>query len=122
MLLQLKYFTISTNLILGEKMDNKLVERIKANPKYHELVSKRSSFAIKLAIFMLVVYYGFILTIAFNKEFFATKIGETMTVAFPIGFAIIVIAFITTLIYVVRANGEFENLTNDIKNDVKDIL
>ena len=58
MLLQLKYFTISTNLILGEKMDNKLVERIKANPKYHELVSKRSSFAIKLAIFMLVVYYG----------------------------------------------------------------
>ena len=45
-----------------------------------------------------------------------------MTVAFPIGFAIIVIAFLTTLVYVVRANGEFEDLTNDIKNDVKDIL
>ena len=103
-------------------MDNKLVERIKANPKYHELVSKRSSFAIKLAIFMLVVYYGFILTIAFNKELFAKKIGETMTVAFPIAFGIIVIAFLTTLVYVVRANGEFEDLTNDIKNDVKDIL
>lgn len=103
-------------------MDNKLVERIKANPKYHELVSKRSSFAVKLAIFVLVVYYGFVLVIAFDKEFFATKVGEVMTVAWPIAVAIIIIAFVTTLIYVVKANGEFEDLTNDIKNDVKDIL
>ena len=122
MFLQLKYFTISMNLILGEKMDNKLVERIKANPKYHELVSKRSSFAVKLAIFMLVIYYGFVLTIAFDKEFFATKVGEVMTVAWPIAATIIVISFITTLIYVVRANGEFEDLETSIKNDVKDIL
>ena len=57
-----------------------------------------------------------------NFNGIATKIGETMTVAFPIAFAIIVIAFLTTLVYVVRANGEFEDLTNDIKNDVKDIL
>ncbi len=103
-------------------MNKELVERIKNNPKYKELTSKRSSFAIKLAIFVLVVYYGFVLTIAFNKEFFATKIGETMTVAFPIGFGIIVIAFLTTLVYVVRANGEFEDLEMSIKNDVKDIL
>lgn len=124
MLLQLKYFNISVNLILGEKMDNKLVERIKANPKYHELISKRSSFAIKLAIFMLVVYYGFVLTIAFNKEFFATKLSAegVMTVAWPIAVAIIIIAFLTTLIYVVRANGEFEDLEMSIKNDVKDIM
>ncbi|MCT7563934.1 DUF485 domain-containing protein [Arcobacter lacus] len=105
-------------------MDNKLVERIKANPKYHELVSKRSSFAVKLAVFMLVIYYGFVLTIAFDKEFFATKVSadSVMTVAFPIATVIIIIAFISTLIYVVKANGEFESLTNDIKNDVKDIL
>jgi uncharacterized membrane protein (DUF485 family) len=122
MFLQLKYFTISMNLILGEKMDNKLVERIKANPKYAELVSKRSSFAVKLAIFMLVIYYGFVLVIAFDKEFFATKVGEVMTVAWPIAAAIILISFITTLIYVVRANGEFEDLETSIKNDVKDIL
>lgn len=105
-------------------MNKELVDRIKNNPKYQELVSKRSSFAIKLAIFVLVVYYGFVLTVAFNKEFFATKISDDsiMTVAFPIGGAIILIAFITTVIYVLKANGEYEDLTNDIKNDVKDIL
>ena len=104
-------------------MNKELVDRIKNNPKYIELITKRGSFAAKLAIFMLVVYYGFVLVIAFNKEFFATKIGDgVMTVAWPIGAAIIVIAFITTLIYVIRANGEFEDLEMAIKNDVKDIL
>ena len=105
-------------------MDKELVERIKNNPKYKELIAKRGSFAAKLAIFVLVVYYGFVLVIAFNKEFFATKLSEdgVMTIGWPIGAGIIVIAFITTLIYVVRANGEFEELEMAIKNDVKDIL
>ncbi len=105
-------------------MNKELVDRIKNNPKYIELITKRSSFAVKLAVFMLVVYYGFVLTIAFNKEFFATKLSAdgVMTIAWPIGVAIIIIAFITTLIYVVKANGEFEDLEMSIKNDVKDIL
>ena len=104
-------------------MNKELVDRIKNNPKYTELITKRSSFAAKLAIFVLVIYYGFVLLIAFNKEFFATKIGDgVMTIGWPIGAAIIVIAFITTLIYVIRANGEFEDLEMAIKNDVKDIL
>ncbi|MDD3009044.1 MAG: DUF485 domain-containing protein [Arcobacter sp.] len=105
-------------------MNKELVDRIKNNPKYTELVSKRSSFAVKLAIFMLVIYYGFILVIAFNKEFFATKLSadSVMSIGWPIGAGIIVIAFITTLVYVLRANGEFEDLEMSIKNDVKDIL
>ena len=104
-------------------MKDELVERIENNPKYQELVSKRNSFGIKLGVFVLVMFYAYILTIAFNKEVLATKIGEGVTtVAFPIALAILVISFITTLIYVKRANGEFEDLTNDIKDDVKDLL
>ena len=104
-------------------MNNDLVQKIKSNPKYQELVSKRSSFSLKLSIFVLVMFYAYILVIAFNKELLATKLGDgVMTVAFPIGAAIIVISFITTLIYVRRANGEFEDLTNQIKEDVKDAI
>ena len=105
-------------------MNKELVETIKHNPKYKELVSKRSSFALKLAIFILVIYYGFVLLIAFNKEFFATKLADegVMTLGWPIAAGIIVICFISTIIYVVRANGEFEDLEMSIKNDVKDIL
>lgn len=97
-------------------MNLELVEKIKSNPKYHELVSKRNSFSLKLSLFVLAMFYGYILVIAFDKELLATKIGDgVMTYAFPVGAAIIVISFITTLIYVNRANSEFEELTNEIK-------
>jgi uncharacterized membrane protein (DUF485 family) len=104
-------------------MDNELVKKIKSNPKYNELVSKRNSFALVLSLFVLVMFYGYVLVIAFNKELLATKIGDgVMTYAYPVGAAIIVISFITTLIYVNRANNEFEELELAIKNDVKDLL
>ena len=104
-------------------MNDELVERIESNPKYKELVSKRNGFGIKLGIFVLVMFYAYILVIAFNKEILATKIGDGVTtIAFPIALAILVISFITTLIYVKRANGEFEDLTNEIKKDVKDLM
>ena len=104
-------------------MKEELVDRIESNPKYQELVSKRTSLGLKLGAFVLIMFYTFIMTIAFNKEVLATTIGDGVTtIAFPIALAILVISFLTTLIYVRKANGEFEDLTNEIKDDVKDIL
>lgn len=104
-------------------MNEELVNKIENHPKYIELISKRKSFSIKLGIFVLVMFYAYILTIAFNKEILATKIGDGLTtIAFPIALAILVISFITTIIYVRRANSEFEDLINAVKNDVKDSL
>ncbi len=101
-------------------MNDQLVEKIKANPNYQELVKKRTGFAVKLGIFVLVMFYAFILTIAFEPSILGMKTGDgVMTIAFPIAAAIIVISFITTLIYVRRANGEFEELTEKVRNDVK---
>lgn len=104
-------------------MKDEMVNRIENNPKYKELVRKRTNLGIKLGIFVLVMFYAYILTIAFNKEILAVKIGNGLTtIAFPIALAILVISFITTIIYVRKANGEFEDLTNDIKDDVKDLM
>jgi len=104
-------------------MNKELVERIESNPKYQELVSKRTSLGLKLGAFVLFIFYGYILTIAFNKEVLAATIGDGMTtIAFPIALAILVISFLTTLVYVRKANGEYEDLIDDIKDDVKDIL
>ncbi len=105
-------------------MNAELAIRIQANPKYKELVSKRTGFALKLGIFVLAMFYTYILVIAFNKELLGVKLSEAgvMTWAFPVAAAIIIISFITTLIYVKRANGEFEDLTNSIQEDVKDAL
>lgn len=102
-------------------MDQELVDKIKQHPDYQALVSKRTSFAWILSVIMLVIYYTFILIIAFSPSTFATKLseGSVITWGIPIGISIIISAFILTGIYVVRANGEFDRLTNKIKEDVK---
>ena len=103
-------------------MKKELVEKIKANPDYQELISKRSSFSIKLSIAMLVVYFTFILTIAFNPSALAIPLSadSVTTIGIPIGMVIIVFAFVLTGIYTKRANSEFDDLTNKIKQSVKE--
>ena len=66
-------------------MNEDIVARIEANPKYHDLVRKRNSFGITLSILMIIVYYGYILLIAFNKEWLATKIGAGIHQARRVG-------------------------------------
>ena len=101
-------------------MQQDLVHAIRSNPKYHELVSKRSKFAGIRAAAMLVIYYGFILIIAFDKAFLAQPLwtGSVTTVGIPVGIGVILSAFVLTGIYVFRANAEFDRLTNEIKEEV----
>ena len=100
-------------------MQADLVARIAAHPKYHELKAKRSSFGWWLTLAMMVVYFGFILLVAFNKEFLSQKLGAgVMTVGIPVGFGVIVFTVVITAIYVKRANGEFDDLVDAIKKGV----
>jgi uncharacterized membrane protein (DUF485 family) len=86
-----------------------------------ELVSKRSTFAWVLTVIMLVIYYAFILLIAFDPAWLGKPVSEGMitSIGIPIGMIIIILAFILTGIYVQRANTEFDELTKQIKEDVK---
>lgn len=101
-------------------MTHEMVEQIKNNPKYKELVSKRNSLAWTLSIIMLVVYYAFILVIAFDPSLLGAKTGSgVITVGIPVGIAIIFIAFALTGVYVKKANSEFDDLTKQIKDEIK---
>ena len=92
-----------------------IVAKIEANPKYHELRRKRNSFGWLLTIIMMVVYYGYIALIAFNKPFLAQPLGAGVTtVGVPIGMGVIIFTIIITGIYVRRANSEFDRLTAEI--------
>ena len=100
-------------------MEDDVVQRILNNPKYQELKAKRTSFGWWLTLSMMVVYYGFILLVAFNKEFLAQKLGDgVMTIGIPIGFGVIVFTVLITVIYVRRANSEFDDLTAAITKAV----
>jgi uncharacterized membrane protein (DUF485 family) len=72
---------------------------------------------------MLVIYFGFVLTIAFDPAFLGTPLsaGSVTTIGIPIGIGVIISAFVLTGIYVRRANGEFDELSNRIKEKVKGV-
>ena len=96
-------------------MIDPLVARIEANPKYHELRRKRNLFGWSLTALMVVVYYGYIALIAFNKPFLAQPIGAgVISLGIPIGLGVIIFTIVITGIYVRRANGEYDRLTAEI--------
>ncbi|GAB1383902.1 MAG TPA: DUF485 domain-containing protein [Ottowia sp.] len=99
-------------------MSDPMVERVQRNPKYQQLKQARSRFGWTLAILMLIVYYGYIGLIAFDKEFLARPLGTGVTtIGIPIGMAVIVFTIAIVGIYVRRANSEYDALTRDILED-----
>jgi uncharacterized membrane protein (DUF485 family) len=96
-------------------MSEPVVEKIQASAKYRELREKRNRFGVWLTVLMLLVYYGYIALIAFNKPFLAQPIGGGVTtIGIPIGLGVIVFTIAITAFYIRRANGEFDRLTREI--------
>jgi uncharacterized membrane protein (DUF485 family) len=100
-------------------MDTDLVRRIAAHPDYIALKAARSRFGWTLAVLMLIVYYGFILLVAFNKPFLAQKLGDgVMTVGMPVGLGVILFTVLITVIYIRRANREYDAMAERIQKAV----
>jgi uncharacterized membrane protein (DUF485 family) len=96
-------------------MDAVTLAQIKNNPAFRQLERKRSVFSWSLAAVMFAVYMGFILLVAFDHALVAQQIGSgPLTLAFPLGLGVIVLAILLTGVYVVRANTEFDRLTREI--------
>lgn len=89
------------------------------NPKFQTLVSSRNAFGWTLSLLMLFIYLGFILLVAFDKPLLAQKVGGgTTSLGIVLGLVVILSAFVVTGIYVVRANGRFDDLTEQLKREV----
>ena len=99
-------------------MTDPVIAKIRSHPKYEALRGRRNRLGWMLAILMLVVYYGYIALIAFNKAFLAQPLGAGVTsIGIPIGMGVIVFTIVITGIYVRRANSEYDALTKDILKD-----
>jgi len=99
-------------------MDLELAEKIKSGTAYHELVRKRSRLGWTLTALVLVVYYGYVLLVAFDKDILAARMGAgVMTWGMPIGLFVIVFTVAITGFYVRRANHTYDELTDRIKRE-----
>ena len=93
--------------------------KIRQNPKFAELVSKRTRLAILLSLIVLAPYYTFMMITAFNPALLAQPIGagSVITIGWPVGAVLLIGSWLTTAVYVYRANGEFDKLNKELLHE-----
>ncbi|NJD24782.1 MAG: DUF485 domain-containing protein [Betaproteobacteria bacterium] len=100
---------------------NEIQARIRSNPKFAEMVGKRTRFAVILSLVVLVPYYTYMLLVSLQPQLFAAKIadGSVITIGWPIAALIVVGGWLMTGVYVSRANGEFDRLNEEVLKEAR---
>jgi uncharacterized membrane protein (DUF485 family) len=82
------------------------------------LVRRKWIVSVLLTVCLFVLYYGYILLIAWNKAFLARRIGEHATLGIPLGVAVIVLSWVLTAAYVLWANRSYDRSVAQLKDQV----
>ena len=101
-------------------MSSAVYEQIRSNRKYPLIVARRRRLAGSLAAIVLGLFFAFILVVAFYPRLLATPVsdGSVTTVAVPLGVAMIVLFWLLTGFYVMRAKRDFDSIKNEILSEV----
>jgi len=79
------------------------------------IASRRLRVALALTAAMLVVYFGFILLIAFAKDFLSRTITDGLSVGMALGVVVILTTWALTWIYVRWANRVYEPALDELR-------
>ena len=71
--------------------------------------------AITLTILMMVVYFGFILLVAFNKPLLGLQLIPGLSLGMLLGSLVIVVAWVLTWIYVRWANTHYDSSVQGLR-------
>jgi uncharacterized membrane protein (DUF485 family) len=72
------------------------------------LARRRWRVALALTMLMVIVYFGFILLIAYQKPLMGSRIGSGLSVGILLGALVIVAAWLLTMVYVHWANRIYD--------------
>jgi uncharacterized membrane protein (DUF485 family) len=95
----------------------KSVHDIVNSPKFKKLVVKRWTVSFILTFLLFVLYFGYILTVGYGKEWLAEKVGVYTNIGIIYGAVVIVGAWILTMIYVVWANTSYDKEVEELKRE-----
>lgn len=97
-------------------MSKLMAGHIQNNPKYHRLVHERDALGWTLTAIVCVIYFGFILMVAFAPDFLTQPMsaGSVIPVGMLIGVGVILASCLLTGVYVSRANKTFDPLIQEI--------
>ena len=72
------------------------------------LAGRRNRVALTLTAVMLVVYFGFVLLIAFDKELLGRLLSDGLSLGILLGVVVVLSTWALTWVYVTWANREYE--------------
>jgi len=95
-------------------------EDILDDPDFKDLSSQKNTISTILTVLELVIYFGFIALIAYNKPFLAEKLsaGGSATIGIPIAIGTIIFSWVLTGIYIWWANAKYDVLVKKVKDKV----
>lgn len=95
-------------------------EKILNSPEFRAIVRSKNAISIFLTVVELFIYFGFILLLAYGKEFLNQKIYGPITAGIPIGIGVIVLSWILTGIYVTWANKSYDDNVAKVREKLGD--
>jgi uncharacterized membrane protein (DUF485 family) len=95
-------------------------EDILDDPDFKDLSSQKNTISTILTVLELVIYFGFIALIAYNKPFLAQKLSEggSATIGIPIAIGTIIFSWVLTGIYIWWANAKYDVLVKKVKEKI----
>ncbi len=90
-------------------------KEILESSEFKKLLKSKNSISLILTLLELILYFGFVLLIAYNKEFLSQKFYGPVTVGIPIGIGVIVLSWVLTGIYVLWSNKVYDERVTKIK-------
>ncbi len=90
-----------------------------ASAEFRHMLARRWRVSLVLTALLFVLYYGYIVLIAVNRELLSVRIGEVTTLGIPLGAAVIVGAWALTAAYVVWANRHYDPEVERLRRRLK---
>ncbi|WP_353231402.1 DUF485 domain-containing protein [Pseudomonas helleri] len=94
------------------------IQRICQNPDFIQLVRRKQNLYWSLSLIMLVIYFGFVLLVAFSPATLGQPLSDGVTsVGMLVGVLVVLAAFALTGFYVYRANRVIDPLNDKLKQE-----
>lgn len=94
---------------MGDRLD------LLNDPEFREMARKKNAISGILTAAMLVIYFGFILLIAFRRDLFGDRLAGGITVGVALGVGVIVASWALTGVYVRWANSKYDAMVDTLR-------
>ena len=94
-------------------------QAILQQPCFRALIARQRRVSLSLTAVMLLLYFGFILLIAYRKDWLAQPVAGHPTLGLPLGLGLILVTVLLTGVYVRWANTSYDPAVEALRRELQ---